>query len=215
MKRADAVAKIAETKLIAILRGDLWGRELDIVSSIAAGGMTALEVSIVSPNYAKTIRRLVREFGEFIAIGAGTVLTAEQVCEVADCGASFVVSPNCDPEVICATQKMEMASFPGAYTPTEILQANRWGADAVKIFPAISLGPQYISALRAPMPGVRFVPTGGITIQNISAYLAAGAWAIGLGSELMHTRDAENLDTVALVQKVCNFVAVARKDLNG
>ena len=203
----EVIARICKTKIIAILRGDLEGKTCEIAGALAEGGITAIEVSLVSPGYATAIRLLVKRFSEWMAIGAGTVMTEHQVKEVAACGASFVVSPNCDSQVIAATRALGMASVPGAYTATEVVHAMRCGADAVKLFPAGAAGPDYVRALCVPIPEVRLVPTGGITERNIAAYLAAGAWAVGVGSELVNARDAHHFDYAALKEKACRFVA--------
>jgi len=205
----DAVLDLVQkTRIIAILRGDMAGRELEIAEALAEGGVSALEVSIVSPNYAAAIRNLAEKLGSKIAIGAGTVLTTGQLGEVADAGASFIVSPNFDPEVVAQTRKLGLASFPGAYTATEVVAASSAGADAVKIFPAVSLGPEYIKALLGPLPTTRFVPTGGITIANAPAYIAAGAFALGIGSDLVGKSDLANPS--ALTAKAKQFIASAQ-----
>ena len=205
----DAVIELVQkTRIIAILRGDMGGKELAIAEALAEGGVSALEVSIVSPNYVAAIKNLAVHLGSKIAIGAGTVLTTEQLREVTDCGASFIVSPNFDPEVVALTCTLGLASFPGAYTATEVIAASRAGADAVKIFPAVSLGPDYIRVLRGPLPTTRFVPTGGITLANAPAYIAAGAWALGIGSELVGASDLK--DPSSLAAKAKNFIAAAQ-----
>jgi len=199
---------VQKTRIIAIIRGDMAGRELEIAEALAEGGVSALEVSIVSPNYAAAISNIAKHLGSKIAVGAGTVLTTDQLREVADSGASFIVSPNFDPVVVAETRKLGLASFPGAYTATEVVAASRAGADAIKIFPAVSLGPNYIKALLGPLPDTRFVPTGGITIANAPAYIAAGAWALGIGSELVGSSDLK--DPSALAAKAKNFIAAAQ-----
>jgi len=208
MKHDKVIDLVQKTRIIAILRGDMGGRELAIAEALAEGGVDALEVSIVSPNFAAAIKNLAAHLGSKIAIGAGTVLTTEQLREVVDCGASFIVSPNFDPDVVQLTRTLGLASFPGAYTATEVIAASRAGADAVKIFPAVGLGPEYIKALRGPLPQTRFVPTGGITLTNASAYIAAGAWALGIGSELVNASDLK--DPSSLAVKAKNFIAAAQ-----
>ncbi len=146
MQAQDALDHVRRTRIIAILRGDMHQREIEIVDALVAGGITAIEVSVVSPDFSDVIRRLENEFGKRAAIGAGTVLTQAQLSAVAHAGASFVVSPNTDPAIISGTHKLGMASFPGAYTATEIIVASQNGADAVKVFPAVTLGPAYIKA---------------------------------------------------------------------
>jgi 2-dehydro-3-deoxyphosphogluconate aldolase/(4S)-4-hydroxy-2-oxoglutarate aldolase len=134
---------------------------------------------------AEGISRLVRTFGSRLAIGAGTVLEPDEVKRVADLGAAFIVSPNRNIRVIEMTKKLGLASFPGAFTPSEAIEACDAGADAVKLFPAMCLGPGFVKALRGPLPTMRTVPTGGVDAKTAGAYFDAGAWAVGVGSELV------------------------------
>jgi len=215
MTHAEVISQIEATRVISILRGDLRDTGLDIAFALAEAGIRALEVSIVSPEYGTVIRSLADALGSRLAIGAGTVLTDEACREVADCGASFVVSPNCETTVIETTRRLGMASFPGALTPTEIVVADRSGADAIKIFPADLVGPRGLALLNGPFPNIRFIPTGGITLENCSMYSAAGAWAVGVGSELVHTSDCRNPDISALMERARGFLAPgARASLN-
>ncbi len=205
----DAVIDLVQkTRIVTIIRGDLGDRELEIAAALIEGGVQVLEVSIVSANYTAVLKNLAKHLGDKVAIGAGTVLTIEQLHEVANCGVSFIVSPNFDAEVVAATRKLGLASFPGAYTATEVVAASKAGADAVKIFPANSLGPDYIKALRAPLPTTRFVPTGGITVATAPSYIAAGAFALGIASELVGTADLK--DPSALPSKARAFIAAAQ-----
>ncbi len=185
MNRIQTIAQIESGRVIAILRGDFAGGEHDMVAAMIEGGITAVEVTLNSPNALAKIARLVRSFGSQCAVGAGTVLTAAEVDQVANAGGEFIVSPNCDPRVIQATKDRGMISFPGAFTPTEILTSIDSGADGVKVFPATTLGPGFIKAVRAPLPSLRLIPTGGVTPEMARQYVQAGAWAIGVGSELL------------------------------
>ncbi len=215
MRHEEVISLVESSRIVAIVRGDLQEREIEIAGALAEGGVVAVEISIVSPNYAAAIRNLAKQLGDFVAVGAGTVLTTEQLREVAECGASFVVSPNFDPEVVKLTRELGLASFPGGYTPSEAVAATRCGADAVKIFPAVSLGPGYIKALRAPLPTTRLVPTGGITVENAGEYIAAGAWALGIGSELVSRRDLESPEPAVIAAKARSFVAAAQGGARG
>ena len=179
------IQHIETGKIIAILRGDFAGREEEIVAAMVAGGLTAVEVTLNSRDAFAAIHRLAKRFGSEIAVGAGTVLTPNEVPRAADAGAQFIVSPNRDFAVIEATKKLELISLPGCFTPSEIVEAVNAGADAAKLFPANSLGPAFVKALRGPLPNIRTVPTGGVTADLAREYFAAGAWAIGAGSELL------------------------------
>lgn len=209
-----ALDHIQSTRLIAILRGELLGRELDIAEALVSGGITAIEVSTVTPDYALVISRLQRHFGARAAIGAGTVLTHVELSAVYDAGACFVVSPNTNPDIIQRTRELGMASFPGAFTPTEIVLAAECGADAVKVFPAISLGPEYLRALRGPLPNIQLVPTGGIHLDQVAAYFDAGAFALGIGSELVGKADLASFTPDRLRQKAVAYAEAAKANVH-
>jgi 2-dehydro-3-deoxyphosphogluconate aldolase/(4S)-4-hydroxy-2-oxoglutarate aldolase len=211
MNPSEAILCIRRTRILAILRGPIEGHEIELVEALVAGGITAAEVSTVTPGYAAIIGRLSAHFAERAAIGAGTVTTPAELKATADAGASFIVSPGTDPAIIHQTRELGLASFPGALTPTEVMLAAESGADAVKIFPAASLGPSYIRALRGPFPNIPLVPTGGIHLENLRAYLDAGAIAVGIGSELIGKTEFENFNAAALTQKARAYAAAARE----
>ena len=181
----QTIQRIEAGKIIAILRGDFVGREEDIVAAMISGGLTAVEVTLNSRDAFAAINRLAKRFGSEMAVGAGTVLTPNEVLRAADAGAQFIVSPNRNIAVIEQTKKLDLVSLPGCFTPSEVVEAVNAGADAAKLFPATSLGPAFVKALRGPLPQIRTVPTGGVTAELAREYFAAGAWAIGAGSELI------------------------------
>jgi Entner-Doudoroff aldolase len=209
VKYAEVIDYVESTRIIAILRGRLSESFVEIAGAMIEGGVRALEVSTVTPGFSTIIRELVSQFPH-CAIGAGTVLTLDQLKEAADAGSCFIVSPNSDAEIIAMTRSLELVSFPGAYTATEVVQARRCGADAVKLFPAVSLGPEYVRALRGPLPNLKLIPTGGINTSNLATYLSAGAWAVGVGSELISKRDMEHPDTLVIAHRTQEFIAAAK-----
>lgn len=184
MNHEQILTKIEEGRVIAILRGDFAALIEEIAAAIIDGGVTALEVPLNAPDALRSIARLARLYSSRIAIGAGTVLSADDLSRAADAGAQFIVSPNRNCRVIEATKRRGLVSLPGCFTPSEIIEALEAGADALKIFPANCLGPAFVKGVRAPLPDVRLVPTGGVTPEIAREYLAAGAWAVGVGSEL-------------------------------
>jgi 2-dehydro-3-deoxyphosphogluconate aldolase / (4S)-4-hydroxy-2-oxoglutarate aldolase len=186
MLNSDTTQRLIERgRVIAIMRGDFGGGEEEIVATIVAAGITAVEVTLNSPNAIGAIARLAARYGSKIAVGAGTVLSSENVEHAANAGAQFIVSPNRNLKVIGTAKRLGLVSLPGCFTPSEIVEAIDAGADAVKLFPAVSLGLNFVKALRGPLPDVRVVPTGGVTPEAAREYLAAGAWAVGVGSELI------------------------------
>lgn len=171
--------------LIAILRGLEPKDALAIGEALIGAGITQIEVPLNSPEPLKSIQMLVDEFGDVAKFGAGTVLAASEVKNVAATGASLIVSPNCDPEIIEATKAAGMLSYPGCLTPTECFTALKHGADGLKIFPAFKLGQDGLSALRAVLPAkTRVFMVGGVGPENFGDWFNAGADGFGLGSSL-------------------------------
>lgn len=171
--------------LIAILRGVRPGEVVAIGESLLEAGFRVIEVPMNSPEPIESIRRLAAAYGERARIGAGTVLTVQQVHDVAAAGGTLIVSPNANPDVIRATKAARLWSGPGVATPTEGFAALEAGADLLKLFPAEQIGPGVVKAWRAVVPqGVPLVPVGGISPGNMREYVAAGADGFGLGSAL-------------------------------
>ena len=179
------IDRIGRGRVVAILRGGFGGREEEIVSVLVGAGITAVEVTLNSPDALGTIERLAKRYGAMAAIGAGTVLTEAEVERVAGIGGQFIVSPNRNRGVIEATKRLGLVSLPGCFTPSEIVEALDAGADAVKLFPVQPLGLDFVRAIQGPLGGIRLVPTGGVTPEMARQYFGAGAWAVGVGSELL------------------------------
>ena len=207
MERSRVIDTIARGRIVAILRGDFAGREVEIASILYDAGITAVEVTLNSPGAFDAIRKIADRLGTNVAVGAGTVLRAQEVEQVAISGGSFIVSPNRDVDVIEATRSHDLVSIPGCFTPSEILEAFSAGADAAKLFPASVLGPGFVRAMRGPLPDLRLIPTGGVTTATAADYIAAGAWALGVGSELVG-RDVLGPDGLDLLStRAKSFVA--------
>jgi len=171
--------------LIAILRGITPDEAMPVGLALAEAGFRIVEVPLNSPQPLRSIELLARELGDRCLLGAGTVMSAAQVDEVANAGGRLIVMPHADADVIRAAKARAMWCAPGIATPTEGFAALAAGADALKLFPAELLAPRVLRALRAVFPPeVLFLPVGGITPQNLAAYAAAGASGFGLGSAL-------------------------------
>ena len=171
--------------IIAILRGDYSEHVLGLVDALYSGGIRIVEVTLNSPNAITMIETLNRHYKELMWIGAGTVLTEENVESAAAAGAKFIVSPDTHLPVIRRSQELGLEAIPGAYTASEITAAVRAGATHIKLFPALPAGPGYLKQLLGPLSEVAFIPTGGITEDNIAAFVHAGATAFGVGSALV------------------------------
>ena len=180
----NSLEQILRYKIVAILRGCAPERVMDIVAALADGGVRLLEITLNSPGALDLIREVAGRMGDRLLVGAGTVLTPAEAELAIDAGAKFILSPSLDVETIQVTKELGAVSVPGAFTATEILMAWRNGADIVKVFPA-SVGASYLRDIRGPLPQIRLMPTGGVNLNNIREFRAAGAVAYGIGSALV------------------------------
>ncbi|PYR88386.1 MAG: 2-dehydro-3-deoxyphosphogluconate aldolase [Acidobacteria bacterium] len=190
--REAVVRAIQGFGIVAVIRMRDPAKLRAVVDALADGGVRALEVTMTVPNAVALIRELAPTMPEGFLLGAGTVTDAATVDAVVDAGARYVVSPVFRREVIRACHDRGVAVAPGCFTPTEILDAHDAGADIIKVFPATALGPQYIKDIRAPLPQVKLMPTGGVTLDNAGDWIRAGAVAVGVGSALLDTAAIEN-----------------------
>ena len=170
--------------VLAVLRAPSAEQAVLAVDALVAGGVTGVEITYSTPDATDAIAEVARRHGDSIYLGAGTVVTAAQASDAVGAGATFLVSPGTDEPIVTAMQDTGAAVFTGALTPSEVMAALRLGVHAVKIFPASLGGPAYLKSLRGPFPEVPFMPTGGVNATNIKDWLAAGAVAVGAGSEL-------------------------------
>ena len=177
-------------KIVAIVRGVESAQCLKVAQALYDGGIRLMEVTYDQKNpdswkaTAQAIHDIAEAFEGKLLVGAGTVITPELVELTHEAGGLFIISPDCNVDVIRRTRELGMVSMPGALTPTEVLAAHRAGADIVKLFPASDLGPGYLKAIRAPISHVKMMAVGGINEKNIGQYLAAGAIGAGIGGNL-------------------------------
>lgn len=195
--------------LIAILRGIERREAADIAEALIDAGIDRIEIPLNSPDPFESIQRMATAHGDHALIGAGTVLTPDQVQSVSDAGGRLVVSPNCDEDVIKASKNLGMQSFPGVLTPTECFEALKWGSDGLKVFPAFQMGIDGLKALRAVLPSeTQVYMVGGVGPENFADWLKAGANGFGLGSFLYKPGDtasdvaAKAKDTVAVWDEI-------------
>jgi 2-dehydro-3-deoxyphosphogluconate aldolase/(4S)-4-hydroxy-2-oxoglutarate aldolase len=183
--RAEAVGEIEKQGIVAVIRMQDPGKLRAVVDALAAGGVRALEVTMTVPRAIEMIREIAPTLPAGFLFGAGTVLDADTAHRVIDAGAQFVVSPVFRRAVIDACHQHDVPALPGCLTPTEILDAWEAGAEIVKVFPATTFGPGYLKDVRAPLPQVKLMPTGGVTLDNAGEWIRAGAVAVGVGSALL------------------------------
>jgi 2-dehydro-3-deoxyphosphogluconate aldolase / (4S)-4-hydroxy-2-oxoglutarate aldolase len=186
-------AALVEQRVVAILRGLPAEALLTVVDALSAAGIATIEVTLDRPDAIEAIAALSDRFAGRATLGAGTVLDRSQARAAVAAGATFLVAPHTDPEVVGWAAGEGVPAIPGCLTATEIVTAWQAGASAAKLFPAEPLGPGYLRALRAPLPHIPIVPTGGIDARNASSYLAAGATAVGLGGSLVGDGDADGI----------------------
>ena len=207
MTKEQVLGAILETKVVAVIRMNDAAQLADVAAALRRGGVTALEVTMTVPGAVEIIREMARTKAPGTLVGAGTVLDAGTASDVIAAGADFVVSPVTDLEMIQACRDAEVLVAPGAFTPTEIVAAWRAGADIVKVFPATSLGPQFFRDLRGPLPQVRLMPTGGVTIENAREFLAAGAPAASASARPSSSKAVETGDWAALEERARRLMA--------
>jgi len=182
---AGIAAALEAAGIVAVIRMKEPGALRAVVDAIAEGGVRALEITMTVPGAVDLIRGIAPTLPSDFVFGAGTVLDADTVSRVVDAGARFVVSPVFRRDVVEACRRHEVPALPGCFTPTEILDAWDAGASIVKVFPATALGPGYLKDVRAPLPYVKLMPTGGVTVENAGDWIRAGAVAVGVGTSLL------------------------------
>lgn len=185
--RADVIRYVERDRAVAVVRTDAPEKLVRIADALREGGVVCIEVTMTVPNALAGIRAVADALGGGVLVGAGSVTDAETARAAVEAGARYVVSPVFKPEVIEAAHALDAAAMPGCFTPTEILAAHEAGADVAKVFPAGSLGPGFIKGVLAPMPHLKLMPTGGVSLDNAAEWLRAGAVAVGAGSALVDT----------------------------
>ena len=185
MSRDTTLRRISDIGIIPVVRATSAAEAIAIGDAIVAGGIDALEITMTVPGAVEVMKEAVKRYGDRLLIGAGTVLDAEQARACIAAGARFIVSPIVDEATVAECRSADVVVLPGALTPTEVVRAWRAGADLVKVFPCSAVGgASYIKALRAPLPQIPLVPTGGVTLETIAAFFAAGSTAVGVGADL-------------------------------
>jgi 2-dehydro-3-deoxyphosphogluconate aldolase/(4S)-4-hydroxy-2-oxoglutarate aldolase len=210
----QTVARLREVGIIPIIRAPSADAVVPVAEALLQAGLPIVEITMTVPNAIAAIGLVAKRFAGKLLVGAGTVTDAESARRALDAGAEFIVSPCLIAEVIDAARRANGAVLPGALTPTEIFEAYRLGADMVKVFPVQSVGgAAYLRALRGPFPDIPLVPTGGVTLDNIGEMFAAGAAAVGVGTELISKDALDRRDYAAIGTRAQQFLAAHKRYL--
>jgi 2-dehydro-3-deoxyphosphogluconate aldolase/(4S)-4-hydroxy-2-oxoglutarate aldolase len=211
MKKTLVLQRIRDTGLIPVVRAESSDLAMRAVAALKAGGLDVLEVTMTVPGAIEVIQRLAREYGDETLIGAGTVLDPETAEACIRAGAKFIVSPALNEETIQFCREHDVAVFPGALTPTEVVRAWKAGADAVKVFPAGAVGgASYLKALKAPLPQIELIPTGGVSLKTAADFIKAGAMALGVGADLVDPKALREGNTALLTERTRQFLEIVR-----
>ena len=211
MDKKTVLERITSTGLIPVIRAQSADEAAAVVDAIQAGGLSVLEITMTVPNAVQLIADVVRPAPGAL-VGAGTVLDPETARACIAAGARFVVSPALNLDTIAACREAGVAVLPGALTPTEILSAWRAGADLVKVFPANAVGgPSYIKSLKAPLPQIGLVPTGGVSLTTATQFIQAGAAALGVGADLVDLAALRRGETGLITERARQFLALVKE----
>ncbi|MEO8436015.1 MAG: bifunctional 4-hydroxy-2-oxoglutarate aldolase/2-dehydro-3-deoxy-phosphogluconate aldolase [Pyrinomonadaceae bacterium] len=211
MNKSDVLRRIRDTGLIPVVRAESSDQAMRAVAALQAGGLDILEITMTVPGAIEVIKALAGEYGDKALIGAGTVLDPETAQACIQAGAQFIVSPALNVETIQFCRERDVAVFPGALTPTEVVQAWKAGADAVKVFPAGAVGgASYLKALKAPLPQVELIPTGGVSLKTAGDFIRAGAMALGVGADLVDTKALREGNSALITDRARQFLEIVQ-----
>ncbi|WP_062237501.1 bifunctional 4-hydroxy-2-oxoglutarate aldolase/2-dehydro-3-deoxy-phosphogluconate aldolase [Fictibacillus sp. FJAT-27399] len=217
LSKVKLLQELTESGIIAVIRRMPRGQIIPIAESLVDGGVSAIEVTVDSPDAFLVIEELSDQLKGRAIVGAGTVIDSESARLAIQSGAEFLFSPSLHEEVIRMALRYGKVVMPGVMTPSEMIQAIEWGADMVKLFPASVLGAQYVKDVKAPFPHVPVVPTGGIHLDNAASYIEAGAVAVGVGGSLVHAEAVQTKDYTRIQRTAEQFVSIvngARQSLS-
>ncbi len=211
----SSLQRVLDSGVVAILRAPSGELLVEVAEALLAGGVEAIEVTFTVPRADRVIETLADKLGDRIVLGAGTVLDAETARIAILAGAQYIVSPTVNLDVIRTCKRYSKLSMPGAMTPTEIVTAWEAGADVVKIFPSDIGGAKYLKAVKAPLPHIHMMPTGGVTLETARDFLAAGACALGIGGNLVEQKAMKDRDFARITSLAKQFVDLVRQFRNG
>ena len=214
MTKLEQMQRIEECGIVAIIRANSSEELFDTAVAIKNGGVDVIEITMTTPNALQVIRNVADRLGDSVLIGVGSVLDAETARAAMLAGAEFVVSPVTKTDIIEICNRYGKVVIPGAFTPTEILGAWETGADYVKVFPSSGVGPSYIKDIKAPLPQIPLIPTGGVTAENAAEFIKAGAAALGVGSALVSQDIIDSGDFATLTERAKSLVTAVNLSRN-
>ncbi len=212
MDKTQTLARIRAGLLIPVVRTPTADEALAISDALVAAGITVLEITLTVPDATDVIGKLGRRLGDRVVVGAGTVLDARAAQACIDAGARFIVSPGLDVETVAFCRAAGVPVLPGALTPTEIMAAWKAGADMVKVFPVSSVGgASYIKNIKAPLPHIELVPTGGVSVDTAASFIQAGAAALGVGGDLVDLKALREGRTAVIAERTARYLEVLKQ----
>ncbi|HEY5253060.1 MAG TPA: bifunctional 2-keto-4-hydroxyglutarate aldolase/2-keto-3-deoxy-6-phosphogluconate aldolase [Acidobacteriaceae bacterium] len=212
MDKTKIMQHMHELGLVPVLRASSAQEAITIADAILAGGVNILEVTMTVPGAIRVIEQLANHHGSKLLLGAGTVLDPETARSCILAGAQFIVSPALDLRTIELCRRYSVPIMPGALTPTEIVTAWQAGADVVKVFPCSALGgAKYLQALKGPLPQIQLIPTGGVSLATAEEFLAAGAFALGVGGDLVDAKAAREGRTSVITENAQKYISIVKK----
>ena len=216
MSKAEVIQTIRDTGVIPVVRATSGDEAMRVIDAIREGGISVLEITMTVPGAIKVIEQVSQRYGKDALVGAGTVLDPETAEACISSGAQFVVSPALNLETIACCRRLDIAVMPGALTPTEVVQAWNAGADFVKVFPAGAVGgASYLKALKAPLPQIELIPTGGVSLKTAGDFIRAGAAALGVGADLVDIKAIREGQSDIITERAKQFLQIVREAREG
>jgi 2-dehydro-3-deoxyphosphogluconate aldolase / (4S)-4-hydroxy-2-oxoglutarate aldolase len=214
MKKEEILERLTKLGAVAVIRMSDSEKLKKVSEAIHKGGVSAIEITMTTPNALAVIENLSRTMGDEIIVGVGSVLDSQTAIDAVNAGAHFVVSPVFKPDIVETVKKLNLPVMPGAFSPTEIQAAYEQGADIVKVFPADVVGMSFFKAIKGPMPYLKLMPTGGVSLTNAGEWLKAGACAVGVGTALLDKKAIDENNFKKLTEnaeKLVKSIAEGRK----
>jgi 2-dehydro-3-deoxyphosphogluconate aldolase / (4S)-4-hydroxy-2-oxoglutarate aldolase len=212
MEKVWVLKRIEEVGIVPVVRASSADEAIAIAELIREGGIPILEITMTVPGAIAAIAELSKRYGDEVLVGAGTVLDPETARSCIAAGAQFIISPALNVQTIELCKLQRIAVFPGALTPTEVVTAWDAGADAVKVFPCSAMGgASYLRALKAPLPEIKLVPTGGVSLATAKDFITAGAWSLGVGADLVNTKAIKAGNSKSIVTAARNYVTAVQE----